>query len=203
MTFHTWITEHDLSKDPFEQFQSWFSEAISKSTKYPEAMTLATCTPDGVPSARVVLFKGLNSKGLCFFTNYESRKSNELIENPRAALVFYWSALDRQIRIEGTIEKVSEKESDDYWGSRPRESCISALTSAQSQLVSSREELEKRFFELIKKYEGQPVPRPAHWGGFCLVPKKFEFWVEGAHRLHDRFCYERTAQGWRLSRLSP
>ncbi len=192
-----------MTSNPFELFQLWFQEAKSQQPKYPEAMTLATSTPDGSPSARMVLFRGLNSKGICFYTNYESRKSRELLANPRAALVFYWSVLDRQIRVEGRIEKTTEQESDDYWNSRPRDSRISALSSEQSREISSREELENRFFELQQKHKDQTVPRPPHWGGFCLVPDRFEFWVEGAHRLHDRFLYTRSGEGWMLKRLSP
>jgi pyridoxamine 5'-phosphate oxidase len=203
MTFKNQLLEEQLSTDPFEQFQTWFRDASSQNLKYPDAMTLATSTSDGIPSARMVLFKGLNSRGICFYTNYESRKAQELIENPRAALVFYWSALDRQIRVEGSIEKVTEQESDDYWNSRPRDSRISALSSEQSQEVKSREELENRFFTLQKKYQDQPIPRPPHWGGFCLVPQRFEFWMEGAHRLHDRFCYSRSENTWKITRLSP
>ncbi len=188
---------------PFEQFQLWYQEAVSQKLKYPDAMTLATCTPDGFPSARMVLFKGLNTRGLRFFTNYESRKGQELLQNPRAALVFYWSIFDRQVRVEGTIEKTTEAESNEYWNSRPRGSCISALSSAQSQEVASRDELEKRFFELERKFAEQPIPRPIHWGGFCLVPHRFEFWMEGAHRLHDRICYERVGTAWNMKRLAP
>ena len=203
MTFKNPLLQEQLATDPFEQFQTWFRDATERQLKYPEAMTLATSTSDGIPSARMVLFKGLNSRGICFYTNFESRKAQELLENPRAALVFYWSALDRQIRIEGGIEKVTEQESDDYWNSRPRDSRISALSSEQSQEVKSREELESRFFTLQKKYEDQPIPRPPHWGGFCLVPQRFEFWMEGAHRLHDRFCYTRIDNTWKITRLSP
>ncbi len=197
------LSRADLPSEPFQLFEQWYQEAISKNVKYPNAMTLATCTSDGFPSARVVLFKGLNSKGLCFYTNYESRKAQELIENPRAALVFYWPALDRQIRAVGAIQRVTEKESDDYWNSRPRGSQLSALSSQQSHEVSGRAELEKRLFELERKYEGQPVPRPDHWGGFCLIPQNFEFWMEGEHRLHDRFCFERQGDSWRITCLAP
>ena len=197
------LKREDFSTDPFKVFQSWYELALSTKTKYPDAMTLATTTLDGTPSARMVLFKKLSQNGICFFTNYQSRKAQEISQNPQAALVFYWSALDRQIRIEGKLCKTSEQESDDYWNSRPRESQLSALASHQSAEIKSRESLESRFFQLQHQWKDQPVPRPAHWGGYCLTPHRFEFWTEGPHRLHDRFIYTRKNQEWTLTQLSP
>ena len=192
-----------MNRNPFKQFQEWYQEAEKSPIKLPDAMTLATASRKGVPSARIVLYKGTNKKGICFFTNYKSRKSLELIQNPKAALVFYWPSLDRQIRIEGKIEIVSAEESDTYWSSRPRESQISAMASHQSAKISSRSVLEKRFQMLTQKFENKEIPRPQNWGGFCLIPHRFEFWIAGDHRLHDRFCYIKKSGKWSLTQLSP
>jgi pyridoxamine 5'-phosphate oxidase len=193
-----------LLADPFDQFQEWFELATQVQAQHPEAMTLATSTSDGQPRARIVLFKGINSNRFMFFTNYTSKKGQELEQNPKAALLFHWLPLARQIRIEGVIEKLSEDESDLYWEGRPRESQLGAYASEQSSVIPNREHLERLYFEYQKRFEGQKIPRPSHWGGYGLAPKSFEFWMEGAHRLHDRFLY--TAAGthsWRRVRLSP
>ena len=167
-------------------------------------MTLATATPDGQPSARMVLLRGFDARGFVFHTNYESRKAGELTRNPRAALVFYWAGLERQVRVEGRIERVSAEESDAYFAGRPRGSQLSACASPQSQLVDSREVLEQRAQELAVEYEGRPVPRPAIWGGYRVVPAAIEFWQGRANRLHDRLQYvPREGGGWRVERLAP
>lgn len=203
--------QHDLDPNPIEEFLKWYVLAEQSGVITPDAMTLATATRSGIPSARIVLYKGLNSKGLRFFTNYRSRKGKELISNPRAALVFFWPKVkkgsefisDRQIRIEGTIQKLSGQESNSYWVSRPRGSQIGAHASEQSTIVPNREVLEKKVALLNQKYEGKDIPRPLHWGGFCLIPSRFEFWISGDSRLHDRFCYIKKKKGWELARLSP
>ncbi len=190
-------------KDPFRFFKKWYQDAEQAKVKNPEAMTLSTSTLQGRPSARIVLYKGMNTQGLCFYTHYRSRKGRELLTNPRAALVFYWSALDRQIRIEGKVSPLPEEESDRYWQSRPRESRLGALASHQSAEIPSRRYLELKIQKLTQKYRGQDIPRPAHWGGFCLIPQRFEFWQSGDFRVHDRFCYQRIGQKWKQVRLSP
>jgi pyridoxamine 5'-phosphate oxidase len=167
-------------------------------------MTLATATPDGRPSARVVLLRGHDENGFVFFTNYGARKGDELATNPRAALVFYWPEIDRQIRIEGRVERATPQESDAYFQSRPRGSQLGAWASPQSEVIASREVLEARLHEVEARYPEGPVPRPPFWGGFRVVPDSIEFWQEGPSRLHDRLRYVRLASGgWRLERLSP
>lgn len=193
----------DFDPDPWTQFHQWYNDAVQSKIKNPEAMTLATATPRGVPSARIVLFKGMNTKGFKFYTHYKSRKGLELKANPRASLLFYWSTLDRQIRIEGKIERVSKADSDQYWHSRPRESCLSALASNQSQPIAGREALEKKFKELSQKFINKKIPRPAHWGGYVLIPQRFEFWIAGNHRLHDRYCYLKKGKNWKILQLGP
>lgn len=191
-----------LDPNPVSLFKAWYQEA-TQAMERPDAMVLATANLKAEPSARVVLLKGIDEKGLHFYTNYESRKSKDLLENPKAALVFFWPAIERQVRVEGQVEKVSASESDDYWNSRPRESCLSALSSDQSRPVPNRDFLENRLSELRKKYEGKPIPRPPHWGGFLLIPESFEFWMEGAFRLHDRFIYKKKTGGWEIHQLAP
>lgn len=196
-------TFEKLDSDPFHEFQKLYQKAVETQTKYPDAMSLATSTRSGTPSVRVVLFKGLNSKGFRFFTNYRSRKGKELGANPKAAAVFYWPGLDRQIRIEGKIEKLSKKESDEYWLSRARESRLSALVSPQSTAIPDKKKLETSLKELTLKYEGKDIPRPSHWGGYCLIPERIEFWQEGGFRFHDRFCYLKKKGKWVITRLAP
>lgn len=190
--------------DPCALFNEWFAKAKGHpGISEPTAMTLATATADGRPSARVVLLKEANADGFVFYTNYEGRKSVELAKNPHAALCFYWMPLNLQIRVEGKVEKVSAKESDDYFASRERGRQIGAWASQQSQPLATREELETRFNEIEKKYEGKDVPRPPHWGGWRLKPDSIEFWHQGTYRLHDRFIFTRQNAAWVKSYLNP
>lgn len=187
---------NDYSQDPLEQFRAWFDDAAM------DAVALATATSDGAPSVRMVLLKGVDDRGFTFFTNYDSRKGRELAENPRAALLFYWPGPGRQVRVEGSVEKVSAAESDAYFATRPRGGQIAALASRQSEPLESREALEARFAELDAAYPNE-VPRPAHWGGFRLVPETYEFWQHRDNRMHDRLRYRRDAGAWVIERLSP
>jgi pyridoxamine 5'-phosphate oxidase len=198
------LLESDAHADPIEQFRAWYETALNGDCAEPTAMTLATATPDGKPSARVVLLKHYDQRGFVFFTNYESRKGTELAQNPRAALLFYWDSLRRQVRIEGRVELVSPADSDKYFASRSYESQLSAWASPQSQAVPSRQYLLDRCKQLGDEYRPGAVPRPPHWGGYRLVPDTIEFWQGGEGRLHDRLCYVRTATAaWRLERLAP
>ena len=197
------LTESDVASDPVEQFRRWFDEALEADLHEPNAFVLATATRDGLPSARVVLLKGLDERGFVFYTNYEGRKGRELEENPRAALLFYWGELERQVRIEGTASRVSEEESDAYYAGRPRGSRLGALASEQSRVVGSREVLEGRIRTLEAEYEGRDVPRPAFWGGYRVEPEALEFWQGRENRLHDRLVYRRGDGGWRMERLQP
>lgn len=198
------LDEHTVASDPMQLFQRWFEAAVASGTRLPDAMTLATASKDGAPSARMVLLKQADAEGFVFYTNYQSRKARELDENPRAALVLYWVQLDRQIRVEGGIERVSPAESDEYFRTRPRESQLGAIASAQSEVVASRAVLEQRFRELDESYSNREVERPAHWGGYRLTPERIEFWQNRTGRLHDRILYERQADGsWTITRLAP
>ena len=190
----------DLASDPFEQFRSWFAEA-AEAVEVPEAMALATATREGAPSVRMVLLKGFDERGLVFYSHRTSRKGRELQANPQAALLFHWSPLGRQVRVEGRVEHVPDEESDAYFATRPRNAQLGALASRQSEPLASREQLEERLAEL--DIEG-PVPRPTTWGGFLLVPEAWEFWQHRDSRLHDRFRYECEPSGaWRVERLFP
>lgn len=195
--------EKDADPDPKKQFEKWFKDALNANLKEPHAIALATSTKTGIPSVRIVLLKSYDEIGFVFFTNYESRKGNELAENPVAALVFWWGELGRQIRIEGNVEKISRKESEEYFQSRPFESQISAWASAQSRVTENRESLEKRYLEIKKQYEGKTVPCPPYWGGYRLIPEAFEFWQGWANRLHDRILYSKIKDGWKIERLAP
>jgi pyridoxamine 5'-phosphate oxidase len=194
----------DLDPDPRRQFRRWFDEAVATGMPAPEAVALATATADGRPAVRMVLLKGIDERGLRFHTNDGSRKGRELAENPRAALLFHWQALGRQVRIEGDVERAPEGESDEYFRTRTREAQLSAAASPQSEPVASRGELEARVEAVRQEYAGGPVPRPSTWGGFTLVPDAWEFWQHRANRLHDRFRYGADgAGGWVVERLAP
>jgi pyridoxamine 5'-phosphate oxidase len=199
------LRETDVDPDPFRQFAVWFREAQEAvKAGEPGAMTLATATPDGTPSARVVLLRGFDERGFVFYTNYESLKGRELAENPRAALVFYWGELRRQVRLTGLIEKASREESERYYAGRSFGSQLEAWTSRQSTVIPNRAVLETRFAELAAEYDGKPVPLPPYWGGYRLVPRTFEFWQSRINRLHDRLRYSRRSDGgWVIERLSP
>lgn len=198
------LDEKIVSRDPIAQFQLWFDDAVRAGIAMPEAMTLATCTREGRPSARLVLLKQVDERGFMFFTNYQSVKASELDGNPFAALVFYWPLLERQVRVEGSVERTSAAESDEYFKTRPRESQIGALASPQSQRIESRQVLEQRFRELDELYRDHPVDRPEYWGGYRLEPGRIEFWKGRPGRLHDRILYDRQADGtWSISRLAP
>ena len=189
--------------DPYRLFQAWLTEAERTEPNDPNAMTLATCTPDGIPSARMVLLKGHDQAGFVFYTNRESRKGRELLANPRAALLFHWKRLRRQVRIEGAIETVTKAEADAYFASRARISRLGALASEQSRPLPSRAELERRVAELDARYPGDSVPRPPHWSGFRVLPGHIEFWQDMPFRLHDRRVYTRDSRGWSAGALYP
>lgn len=198
------LSETDVRPDPVAQFAFWFEEARNSQLLEPNAMTLATAAPDGYPGARTVLLKGYDPHGFTFFTNYESRKGAELLANPRATLLFTWLELQRQIRIEGNIEKISRETSLAYFQSRPRENQIGAWASPQSRVIAGREVLEKRELEMEEKFAGlDKLPMPDYWGGYLLRPVAIEFWQGRMSRLHDRILYTQTETGWRIERLAP
>ncbi|HKH75803.1 MAG TPA: pyridoxamine 5'-phosphate oxidase [Rubrobacteraceae bacterium] len=197
------LNESDLDPNPVEQFRRWFDEALAANLHEPNAMTLATASPDGQPSARIVLLKGYDERGFVFYTNHEGRKARELTENPRCALLFYWGELGRQVRIEGAAARVPDEEADAYFASRPRGSRLGAWASAQSREVGGRRALEDRLRELELAYEGREVPRPPYWGGYRVEPEAFEFWQGRENRLHDRLVYGRVDGGWEVRRLQP
>ena len=196
------MDERDLDPDPLRQFERWFAEA-GEAVPVPEGMTLATATPDGRPSARTVLLKAADARGFTFHTNYESRKGAELAANPRAALLFWWQQLGRQVRVEGAAERVSAEESEAYFRTRPPGSRIAAWASPQSRPVSRREDLDRLYAEAAARFGDEDVPVPPHWGGVRVVPDSYEFWQHGENRLHDRVRYERDGTGWRRFRLGP
>ena len=192
-----------MTENPVARFQEWFREAEQAGVEVPEAMALATADADGAPSARMVLLKGADEDGFVFYSGYVSRKAGELEQNPRAALLFYWRPPGKQIRVEGRVERVSEAESTAYFATRPRGSQLAAWASQQSRPLSSREELETRYVELEREYEGRDVPLPPHWGGYRLRPETIEFWEHRENRLHDRIRYTRAREGWKVERLAP
>jgi pyridoxamine 5'-phosphate oxidase len=197
------LTKKDVDPDPFKQFGTWFDEAAATISGEPNAMILSTSDTDGKPSSRLVLLKEFSHDGYLFFTNYLSRKGSELDKNPSAALLFFWGELERQVRIEGKVIKISESESSVYFASRPRLSQIGALASAQSKVVKSRSVLEDAFHSLDKEYEGKDIPRPEHWGGYLVKPEYFEFWQGRRSRLHDRISYSLNQGEWVIERVSP
>jgi pyridoxamine 5'-phosphate oxidase len=198
------LAEHDLDPDPLALFQRWFAAAADAGVAEPEAVALATASPDGRPSARMVLARGIDERGFAFYTNYGSRKGGELEENPRAALLFHWPALGRQVRVEGPVQRLPREESERYARNRSRESQVSALASPQSRAVPSREWLEERVRELAREHDGRDLPVREDWGGYRLTPDAWEFWQHRPNRLHDRFRYlPEAGGGWRIERLGP
>jgi pyridoxamine 5'-phosphate oxidase len=197
------LLEKDLARDPFRQFDAWFREAEAAKLNEPNAMTLATVSGEGIPSARTVLLKGVDGRGFVFFTNYESHKGRDLTANPRASLVFPWLELERQVLVSGTVTKVSREETDAYFQTRPIGSQLGAWTSAQSTIVPGRESLEANLRIIKERYAGTNVPTPPHWGGYRVSPHSVEFWQGRRNRLHDRLRYRRTPDGWVIERLAP
>jgi pyridoxamine 5'-phosphate oxidase len=199
------LLELSIDANPLIQFQHWFNQALNAQVIEPNAMTLATVTPEGKPAARIVLLKDFDERGFVFYTNFQSRKGQELAQTPKAALVFWWGELERQVRIEGSIALVSDAEADAYFQSRPRGSQLGAWVSNQSQEIADRSILEERLEQLEQDYRDHPIPRPPHWGGYRLTPIYFEFWQGRSNRLHDRLCYRHAtaASGWQVARLSP
>lgn len=197
------LDEKTIDRDPIRQFQTWFNDAFEANLPLPEAMTLATATRDGKPSARMVLLKQVDDAGFVFYTNYNSPKAEQLDANPHAALVFYWAKLDRQVRIEGSISRTSREESLAYFATRPRESQIGAWASEQSEVISSRTVLEERAAGLEQQYRDREIQCPEHWGGYRLKPERIEFWKSRLGRLHDRILYQRQGDSWTITRLAP
>jgi pyridoxamine 5'-phosphate oxidase len=197
------LVEGDVDPDPIVQFREWFEKVVEADLHEPNAMTLATASGDGKPSARIVLLKGYDERGFVFYTNYEGRKASELEANPLCALLFYWGELERQVRIEGRASRISNEESDAYFTSRPRGSRLGAWASEQSRSVEDRNILEERVKALEAEYEGREIPRPPFWGGYRVEPEVIEFWQGRENRLHDRLVYRRTGGRWKMERLQP
>jgi pyridoxamine 5'-phosphate oxidase len=193
-----------LKKDPFLQFSEWFQKAVEVAIQEPNAMVLSTASKEGRPSARTVLMKEIDQRGLIFYTNYDSRKAHDIDENPFAALTFLWKEVEKQVRVYGRVEKVSRGDSEDYFASRPRGSQISTWASPQGTVIPSREYLEERYREVELEYKGKEIPLPAFWGGFRLIPEEFIFWQGRENRLHDQFRYTKNSDGtWNIDRLAP
>lgn len=198
------LQETDVNADAIEQFKIWWTEAVDSAIDEVNAMTLATASAQGKPSARVVLLKGFNESGFIFFTNYHSQKASEIEENPRVSLVFFWKELERQVRIDGTIKKITAEDSDEYFYSRPVESRIGAWASPQSKVIASRKVIEENVVELEKSFAGKTIDRPPHWGGYIIKPAVIEFWQGRSSRLHDRLQYSLNEMGqWEIKRLAP
>lgn len=198
------LSENSTKGDPIKQFEQWFNEALEAKLHEPNAMTLSTATVTGKPSARIVLLKGFHTGGFIFFTNYLSRKGKEIAKNPQGALTFFWGGLERQVRIEGTIEKVSKEDSEKYFHSRPKGSQVGAVVSPQSQEIESRELLEQKWNELEAEYADKEIPKPSYWGGYILNPQLVEFWQGRPSRMHDRILYKKTdKKTWKKVRLAP
>lgn len=197
------LDEKDVNQDAVLQFEKWFKEAVDSKVLEPNTMTLATATAEGKPSARIVLLRNFNENGFVFYTNYVSRKGNEILENPNCALLFFWPELERQVRIEGVLSKQTSEESDMYFNSRPRTSKLGAWTSAQSKVIESRKVLDEEYEKLSVKYPDEQVPRPPHWGGYILKPSVIEFWQGRPSRLHDRILYTQENNAWKIERLAP
>ena len=196
------LLEEDVASDPIEQFNKWWDESIISEIIEANAMTLATANAAGIPSARTVLLKAFSTEGFIFFTNYESQKGEDLAANPNAALLFFWKEMERQVRIEGKVEKISEEESDAYFNSRPLGSRIGTWASPQSKVINDRTVIEDNVQKFTEEF-GEKIPRPPHWGGYLLVPVKMEFWQGRSSRLHDRILFTREDNSWKISRLAP
>ncbi|HEY2722001.1 MAG TPA: pyridoxamine 5'-phosphate oxidase [Chitinophagaceae bacterium] len=201
--FREALIELGVEQDPIKQFENWWQQAVNEKIMEPNAMTLATSSVDGMPSARIVLLKGLSQNGFLFFTNYNSYKAQQLMENPRACLVFFWKELERQVRITGVVQKTSREDSDQYFYSRPKASQIGAVTSPQSQVIESRNWLDERYKQLSEQFQEKAIERPDHWGGFLLKPVIIEFWQGRPNRMHDRLQYSLDNGGWKIERLAP
>ncbi|RZK43235.1 MAG: pyridoxamine 5'-phosphate oxidase [Pedobacter sp.] len=197
------LAESDINANPIKQFEKWFTDALAAQLYEPNVMTLATADKTGKPNARIVLLKGFDENGFSFYTNYLSTKGKELKKNPQACLVFFWAELERQVRIEGKVEKLDKETSEAYFNSRPKGSQIGAIASPQSQIITERETLEKKVEELTSTYSNKIVPKPAHWGGYIVKPTSIEFWQGRSSRLHDRIKYDLVNGKWQTNRLAP
>jgi pyridoxamine 5'-phosphate oxidase len=198
------LNEDDVDQNPYQQFEKWFQEALNAKVVEPNAMTLATSNVSGVPSARVVLLKEFTDEGFVFYTNYNSKKGREIAESPYVALVFFWPDLERQVRIEGVVERVSDEESTAYFKSRPKGSQLGALSSPQSEIIANRKVLEEKLEDLTRKYEAKEIEKPEYWGGYRVIPNRIEFWQGRSNRLHDRILYvQNKDQSWKFERLAP
>lgn len=197
------LNETEVAANPFVQFEKWFAEAIKNHPKDANAFVLSTATKDAKPSARVVLLKGIENEGFVFYTNYDSRKGKELLENSFAAMTFFWSSLEKQVRVEGKVQKVSSADSDEYFKIRPVGSKAGAWVSPQSSVISGRDELAQKHHNFIIEHENKEIQRPPFWGGFCIIPHKIEFWQGRSSRLHDRILYTFENDNWKIERLAP